>query len=53
MSLALGAEGGPLFVVAWALAFAAFLGANLFQFGLTNICPVGWMLRKMGVPEKV
>lgn len=52
-SLALGVEGSLLFVSAWALAFTAFVGANLFQFGFTNICPMGWMLRKLGVPEKV
>jgi hypothetical protein len=52
-SLALGIEGSPLFVSAWALAFTVFVGANLFQFGFTNICPMGWMLRKLGVPEKV
>ena len=52
-SLALGIERSPLFVSAWTLAFTAFVGANLFQFGFTNICPMGWMLRKLGVPEKV
>jgi len=52
-SLALGIESSPLFVSSWALAFTAFVGANLFQFGFTNICPMGWMLRKLGVPEKV
>jgi hypothetical protein len=35
-SLALGIEGSPLFVSSWALAFTAFVGANLFQFGFTN-----------------
>ena len=50
-SLALGIEGSPLFVSSWALAFTAFVGANLFQFGLTNVCPMGWILRKMGVPD--
>ena len=50
-SLALGIEGSPLFVSAWALAFNAFVGANLFQFGFTNVCPMGWMLRKLGVPD--
>jgi hypothetical protein len=53
ISLALGIEGSPLFVSAWALAFTAFVGANLFQFGFTNACTMGWMLRKLGVPEKV
>ena len=52
-SLAIGIEGSPLFVSSWALAFTAFVGAILFQFGFTNICPMGWMLRKLGVPEKV
>ena len=50
-SLALGVEGSPLFVSSWALAFTAFVGANLFQFGFTNVCPMGWILRKLGVPE--
>ena len=35
----------------WFLAFTAFVGANLFQFGFTNVCPMGWMLRKLGVPD--
>jgi len=52
-SLALGLEGSPLFVSPWALAFTAFVGANLIQFGFSNVCPMGWMLRKLGVPEKV
>ena len=51
VSLALGIEGSPLFVSRWALAFTAFVGANLFQYGWTNVCPMGWMLRKLGVPE--
>jgi hypothetical protein len=51
ISLSLGIEGSPLFVSSWALAFTAFVGANLFQFGLTNACPMGWILRKMGVPD--
>ena len=33
------------------LWFTAFVGANLFQFGITNVCPMGWMLKKLGVPE--
>ena len=50
-SLALGIEGSPVFVNPWWLAFTAFVGANLFQFGITNVCPMGWMLKKLGVPE--
>ena len=51
VSLALGIEGSPLFVSKWALAFTAFVGANLFQFGFTNVCPLGFFLKKLGVPE--
>ena len=51
LSLALGYHGSPLFVSEWFLAFTAFVGANLFQFGITNVCPMGWMLKKLGVPE--
>jgi hypothetical protein len=51
LSLALGVEGSPLFVSKWALAFAAFVGANLFQFGFTNFCPLKMILMKLGVPE--
>lgn len=52
VSLALGVEGSPLFVSPWWLAFTAFVGANLFQFGFTNVCPMGFFLKKLGVPEK-
>ncbi|HEY8907778.1 DUF2892 domain-containing protein [Rhodoferax sp.] len=51
LSLALGVEGSPLFVSKWALAFTAFVGANLFQSGFTNFCPLGVILKKLGVPE--
>jgi hypothetical protein len=51
VSLALGVEGSPLFLSKWALAFTAFVGANLFQFGFTNVCPLGMILKKLGVPE--
>ena len=49
ISLLLGVEESPLFVSRWALAFTAFVGANLFQFGFTNVCPLGTILRKLGV----
>jgi Protein of unknown function (DUF2892) len=51
-SLALGVDGSPLFVSPWFLAFTAFVGLNLFQFGLTNFCPLAIILRKLGVPEQ-
>lgn len=53
LSLALGVEGSPLFVSKWTLAFTAFVGANLFQFGFTKVCPMGFILKKLGVPESV
>lgn len=51
ISLALGVEASPLFLSGWWLAFTAFVGANLFQYGFTQVCPLGWMLKKLGVPE--
>jgi hypothetical protein len=51
LSLALGVQGSPIFVSQWWLAFTAFVGANLFQFGITDVCPMGWILKKLGVPE--
>jgi hypothetical protein len=50
ISLALGVQASPLFVSSWFLAFTAFVGTNLLQFGFTNVCPLGWVLGKMGVP---
>lgn len=51
ISLALGVQGSPLFVSQWWLAFTTFVGLNLFQFGITDVCPMGWILRKLGVPD--
>jgi hypothetical protein len=52
LALLLGVDGSPLFVSHWWLALAAFVGLNLFQYGLTNFCPLGWFLRRMGVSER-
>lgn len=50
LSLALGVEASPLFHnVNW-LWFTAFVGANLFQSGFTQFCPLDIMLKKAGVP---
>lgn len=51
LSLLLGVSASPLYVSPWWLAVTAFVGANLFQYGLTRFCPLGWMLKRMGVPE--
>ena len=53
LSLALGLEGSPLFVSRWALALTVFVGANLFQWGFTNQCPMAYFLKKLGVPENL
>jgi len=50
ISLALGVPDSPLFVSPWWLAFTAFVGANLLQYGFTNLCPLGWVLGRLGVP---
>lgn len=50
LSLALSIPGSPLFVSPWWLAFTGFVGANLLQYGFTQICPLGWILKKLGVP---
>ena len=52
LSLALGAEASPLFVSKYWLWLTAFVGANLFQFSLTNFCPLAILLKKLGVPEQ-
>ena len=46
-SLALGTWVSPY----WFL-FTAFVGLNLLQSGFTNWCPMMWILRKAGVPDK-
>ena len=51
VSLALGVEASPVFVSEWALAFTAFVGLNLFQFGFTNFCPMATILRKLGAKD--
>ena len=51
VSLLLGVDASPLFVSRWWLALTAFVGLNLFQYGFTNFCPLGWILRRAGVPE--
>lgn len=51
VSLLLGVDASPLFLSRWWLAFTAFVGLNLFQYGFTNFCPLSWILRRAGVPE--
>lgn len=49
ISLSFGLEGSPLFVDAHWLWFTAFVGANLFQSGFTQFCPLEIILKKLGV----
>ena len=51
ISLALGAPASPLYVSSYWLWFTAFVGANLFQSGLTRFCPMDILLKKLGVKE--
>ena len=45
-SLALGWFWTPY----WFL-FTAFVGLNLFQYGITGFCPLGVILKKIGVKD--
>lgn len=49
VSLALGAAASPLFVSAHFLWLTAFVGANLFQSGITRFCPLDLFLKRLGV----
>jgi hypothetical protein len=51
LSLSLGVEASPLYVSSYWLWFTAFVGANLFQSGFTQFCPLDMILKKLGVPE--
>ncbi|MDP2811297.1 MAG: DUF2892 domain-containing protein [Rhodocyclaceae bacterium] len=52
LSLALAHAQGQadLSRMSW-LWFTLFVGANLFQSGFTQICPMDTILKKLGVPE--
>jgi hypothetical protein len=45
-SLALGTWVHPYWYF-----FTAFVGANLLQFGFTGFCPMGVILKKLGIKE--
>lgn len=51
LSVALGAPASPLHVSTYWLWFTVFVGANMFQSGLTQWCLMEEILRKAGVPE--
>jgi len=49
LSIALGAPASPVYVSTYWLWFTVFVGANLFQSGLTNWCLMDIILKKLGV----
>lgn len=48
LSLALGIPDSPLFISQWALAFTAFIGANLMQSAVSKWCLMETIMRKLG-----
>lgn len=50
-SLSLGVTISPLYHSSYWLIFTAFVGLNLLQFGFSKFCPLGLILKKLGVPE--
>lgn len=51
LSLGLGVSASPIFHHAYWLWFTLFVGANLFQSGITKWCLMDKILAKVGVPE--
>jgi len=51
VSLSLGVEASPIYLSSYWLWFTAFVGANLFQSGFTQFCPLEIVLKKLGIPE--
>ena len=51
LSLALGVQASPAFHSSYWLWFTTFVGANLLQFGFSGFCPLGMILKKLGVKE--
>lgn len=52
LSLTLGVEASPIFHSKYWLFFTAFVGLNLFQFGISKFCPMEKILKALGVPEE-
>jgi hypothetical protein len=51
LSLALGVPASPIFHSGYWLWVTVFVGANLFQSGLTGWCLMDKILKKVGVSE--
>jgi len=52
VSLLLGVPASPIFHSTYWLFFTAFVGLNLFQYGITKFCPMAYILKALGVPEE-
>ena len=50
-SLSLGVEASPIFHSKYWLFFTAFVGLTLLQFGFSKKCPMGLILKAIGIPE--
>lgn len=48
LSLALGAQGSPIFHHSYWLFFTAFVGLNLLQSAFTGFCPLAIILKMLG-----
>ena len=48
LSVALGAQGSPIFHHSYWLFFTAFVGINLLQSSFTGFCPLAMILKKLG-----
>lgn len=48
LSVALGAQGSPIFHHSYWLFFTAFVGVNLLQSSFTGFCPLAMILKKLG-----
>jgi hypothetical protein len=51
LSLALGVPASPLFHHVYWLWFTVFVGANLFQSGITGWCLMDKILTRLGLPQ--
>ncbi len=52
LSLAFGVPESPLYLSKYFLWVTVFVGANLFQSGFTQFCPLEMILKKLGVGTK-
>jgi len=48
LTLALGVEGSPIFHHDYWLWFTGFIGLNLLQSAFTGLCPLAFVLKKIG-----